>query len=302
MAIGDAVPEIVAARMIRRLGETLVFAARTNPEYTAELRDGDKVHMVQQGDVTVGDYTPGTAFTPQTGAPGSKITLELNKKKYYAVYIDDVHARQARPNILQSAVNVGATKLAEQIDADVKTAMHAAADAAGHSLSFGATGANNGIDLSDATAGAINAVDAGILKNGWVAAQREMDDANVPQPGRFAIIGPVMRSALSLLFSAGEVSDAVLDTSLRNGFVGSLFGFNIYMTSNPKNTAASESLIWGSDYGLATVVQIDQSEQLRDPGRFGDIVRGLAVYGSKAIEPESLYEATLHYEGASAFS
>ena len=300
MPLTDATPTIVAARMIRRLGETLVYAARSNPEYTAEARDGNKVHIVAQGDVTVRSYTPGTAVMTDRGAPGAKIELELSKHQYYSVYIDDVDAKQSRPNILQSKINIGAQKLAEKIDADVQAEMHSGADAGAHTLEIGGSSAK--IALNDSTTGGISVVQAGLVKNGWVAAQREMDAANVPQEGRFAIIGPVMRSILNLLYSGGQVSDSLLDSTARNGFAGSLFGFNCYLSSSPKKAADQEYVLWGSDYGVATIIQIDESEQLRDPARFGDIIRGLVTYGTKTIEADSIYEGLLHYDGETVFS
>jgi len=41
----------------------------------------------------------------------------------------------------------------------------------------------------------------------------------------------------------------------------------------------------------ATAQTITSTEVIRDPDSFGDIVRGLHVYGSKVLRPEALVSA-----------
>jgi len=56
-------------------------------------------------------------------------------------------------------------------------------------------------------------------------------------------------------------------------------------------STASGKVLAGHISSTATAQTIISTETLRDPSSFGDIVRGLHVYGSKVLRPEALVSA-----------
>jgi hypothetical protein len=92
---------------------------------------------------------------------------------------------------------------------------------------------------------------------------------------------------LSVDYNAGQ-------GSIRNGLVssGKLRGFNMYKTNNIADTSnAAGKCLAGHISSTATAQTITSTEVLRDPDSFGDIVRGLHVYGAKVLRGEALVSA-----------
>ena len=56
-------------------------------------------------------------------------------------------------------------------------------------------------------------------------------------------------------------------------------------------STATGKIMAGHISSTATAQTIISTEVLRDPSSFGDIVRGLHVYGAKVLRPEALVSA-----------
>ena len=296
MPIDQAIPTIVAARMIRHLADNAVYAARVNRAYTADARVGDQVDILPHGSVMVRDYNPADeteALDYGVYEPGAKKTINLDQHKYWAITIDDVHQRQAVPAVLQSGVMVAGQALVDQVDKWVAAQMHGVSSS---HRNIGTAGTK--VDF----AGGLSAAEQLMFKETFRAAARKMSDAKVPKPW-WAICGPVAMYALTEMFEQGQLGDATLQDSVRNGFSGSLYGLNVYQTSSPNGvTASTEQVLFGNDYGYAFITQMDKTERLRLEDRFADAVRGLAVYGGTFIEDAGFFEATINFENLPDFS
>ena len=84
------------------------------------------------------------------------------------------------------------------------------------------------------------------------------------------------------------------DGGVRNGLVasGSIRGFQMYKSSNiPATSNATGQCIAGHISSTATAQSILNIETLRDHDTFGDIVRGLHVYGRQVLRPDALVKA-----------
>jgi hypothetical protein len=124
---------------------------------------------------------------------------------------------------------------------------------------------------------------------------RLLDDQSVPEEGRWFVAPPSFyeelaqsgSKLLSVDFNAGQ-------GSIRNGLVssGKLRGFDMYKSNNIASTSnATGKIMAGHISSTATANTILSTEVLRDPTSFGDIVRGLHVYGAKVLRPEALVSA-----------
>ena len=106
-------------------------------------------------------------------------------------------------------------------------------------------------------------------------------------PDFYEVLSQSASKLLSVDYNAGQ-------GSIRNGLVssGKLRGFNMYKTNNIAATSnAAGKCLAGHISSTATAQTITSTEVLRDPDSFGDIVRGLHVYGAKVLRGEALVSA-----------
>jgi len=139
---------------------------------------------------------------------------------------------------------------------------------------------------------------------------RILDQQNVDKEGRWFVADPVfwemMQDENSKLvdndYAGGQDAGDVLRKN--NGMKGMIRGFRVYVSNNlpyvgngaDVTTAGGSAtnfglLLAGHDSAVATASQINKTESFRDPDSFGDIVRGMQMYGRKILRPESLIQA-----------
>jgi hypothetical protein len=92
---------------------------------------------------------------------------------------------------------------------------------------------------------------------------------------------------------------------VRNGKIGVIDRFNVYVTNNMPKAAAAQDyfggvaggavkrrlLIAGHKSAVTFASQMTKMETVRNPADFGDYIRGLNVFGFKTIIPTGLASA-----------
>lgn len=139
---------------------------------------------------------------------------------------------------------------------------------------------------------------------------RIMDQNNIDKEGRWFVADPIfwemMNDENSKLLNNDFAGGQDAGDILRNGRVvkGMIRGFRVYVSNNmpfvgtgPETVTVGGSnanygiLLAGHDSAVATATQIQKTESFRDPDSFGDIVRGMQLYGRKILRPEALIRA-----------
>jgi len=124
---------------------------------------------------------------------------------------------------------------------------------------------------------------------------RLLDDSQVPEDGRWFVAKPEFYEELASTDSKLMSSDYNQgDGGVRNGLVasGSIRGFKMYKSSNvPAASNAGGQVLAGHMSSTATAQSILNIETLRDTDTFGDIVRGLHVYGRQVLRDDALVKA-----------
>ena len=78
-------------------------------------------------------------------------------------------------------------------------------------------------------------------------------------------------------------------TPLRNGRLGMIDRFTVYVSHNlVKDSNNDFSVIGGHTMGFTFASQMTNMETIRSETTFGNIIRGLQVYGYKVVKPEAL--------------
>jgi len=291
-------PSIYSKKVLNFFRKSSVVEAITNTDYTGEISAyGDSVKIIKEPVISVSDYTRGSDTTA-TKLTDQELTLVVDSAKAFKFIVDDIETKMSHVNFKEVASSSAAYALKDSFDAAVIATMFSGVSSSSpdHVL-----GADNATDLAAGTFDGTGNLDIGFGSSEHdpidVLARmaRLLDEQNVPEEGRWFVAGPdfyeVLGQAssklLSVDFNAGQ-------GSIRNGLVssGKLRGFDMYKSNNIAATSnAAGKCLGGHISSTATAQTIVSTEVLRDPSSFGDIVRGLHVYGAKVLRGEALVSA-----------
>ena len=291
-------PSIYSKKVLNFFRKSSVVEAITNTDYTGEISAfGDSVKIIKEPVISVSDYTRATDTTV-TRLTDQELTLVVDSAKAFKFIVDDIETNMSHVNFKEVASSSAAYALRDSYDAAVIATMFSGVSSSSpdHVL-----GSDNATDLAAGTFDGTGNLDLGFASGEHdpidVLARmaRLLDEQNVPEEGRWFVAGPdfyeVLGQAssklLSVDFNAGQ-------GSIRNGLVssGKLRGFEMYKSNNIAATSnAAGKCLGGHISSTATAQTIVSTETLRDPTSFGDIVRGLHVYGAKVLRPEALVSA-----------
>ena len=291
-------PAIYSKKVLNFFRKASVVEAITNTDYAGEISAyGDSVNIIKEPVISVYDYTRGQDTT-QTKLTDQELSLVVDSAKAFKFIVDDIETKMSHVNFKEVASSSAAYALKDSFDAAVLATMFSGVSSSSpdHVL-----GSDNATDLAAGTFDGTGNLDIGFASGEHdpidVLARmaRLLDEQNVPEEGRWFVAGPdfyeVLGQAssklLSVDFNAGQ-------GSIRNGLVssGKLRGFDMYKSNNIASTSnAAGKCLAGHISSTATAQTIISTEVLRDPSSFGDIVRGLHVYGAKVLRGEALVSA-----------
>jgi len=123
-----------------------------------------------------------------------------------------------------------------------------------------------------------------------------LDEANCPEQNRFMVVP----AKFAGLIKKSELKDASLTgdgTSIvRNGRLGMIDRFTVYVSHNLKvDSGGKYNLIAGHKMGFTFASQMTNMETIRSESTFGNIVRGLQVYGYKVVKGEALAQSVIQF-------
>ena len=286
-------PAVYSKKVLNFFRKASVAEAITNTDYAGEITAfGDSVRIIKEPTITVYQYERGQDVT-QTKLTDQEITLVVDTANAFKFIVDDIETSMSHVNFKEVASSSAAYALRDAFDQGVMAKMQAglAASAPDHTL-----GADSGTPLAAGAYDGAGAIDLGVGETDpldvLARMARLLDAQNVPEEGRWVVASPdfyeqLSQSSSKLLsvdYNAGQ-------GSIRNGLVssGKLRGFSMYKSNNvPAPSTATGFLMAGHISAVATAQTITSTEVIRDPSSFGDIVRGLHVYGAKVLRPEAL--------------
>jgi hypothetical protein len=294
---GNFIPEIWSGKLIENFYDATVLAAISNTDYEGEIRNmGDTVNIRTTPEITIRDYVKGQTLTVEN-PDKPKLQLVIDKGEYFACVEDDVDKVQSDINLMDTWSKDASERMKIKIDQRVLTDMlpdiaatNKGATAGEQSASFnlGTTGAPLTVS-KDGAGGTTSVVDL-IVDMGTV-----LDEANAPEGDRYLVIPAKMAG----LIKKSELKDASLSgdgTSIvRNGRLGMVDRFTIYVSHNLNVSSGKYSLIAGHKMGFTFASQMTEMESIRAESTFGNIIRGLQVYGYKVVKPEAIAQAVIQF-------
>ena len=291
-------PKVYSKQVLNFFRKASVAEAITNTDYAGEIAAfGDTVRIIKEPEITVDQYERGQDITA-TKLTDQEVTLIIDIANAFKFIVDDIETNMSHVNFRDVATSSAAYALRDAFDSGVIATMFAGVSASSPNHILGSDSA------TDLAAGTFDGT--GNLDIGYASGEHDpidvlshmarlLDEQNVPEEGRWFLANPEFYEQLvatssklmSVDFNAGQ-------GSIRNGLVSSglLRGFNMYKSNNiAATTNAAGKVIAGHMSSTCTAQTITNTEVLRDPSSFGDIVRGLHVYGAKVLRPGALVSA-----------
>lgn len=274
--------------MLVKFYAATVLAAISNTDYEGEIsKKGDEVIIRTVPSITIKDYIKGQKLTYET-PESAAISLLIDKGKYWAFVVDSIDKYQSDINLMDRFSADAGEQLKITVDTQVLGAVYADAHAKNKGAAAGAISGN--INLG-ATGSPLAVTKVSVLEV-LVDCGQALDEQNAPETGRWIVIPAWLASMIkkSDLKDASLTGDGV--SVMRNGRLGMIDRFTLYSSNNLANTVdgavTATNCIFGTSQATTFASQIVETETLKAESTFGDMVRGLNVYGFKVIKPEAL--------------
>jgi len=312
---GGFIPQLWSNKLNAKFYANTMLSEISNTSWEGEIKNqGDSIRIRTAPSITITDYA-GAGTTLSTEVPVPIYTdLQINKGKYFSVQVNDVLAHQADIDLMETFTDDAAKqlKIAIENEAFFQWFSTEGAVAANKGAAAGAISANYGLGTDTAP---VNQATAGEILKLILRMSAVLDEQNVPEEGRWLIMSPydrhlLMQTDIAQAYFTGDNSSIV-----RTGKIGMLDRFTVYVSNllphgtTAKATVAGLSatstgatlsnakprrmMVAGTKAACAFASQITKTEPLRNQTDFGDIVRGLSVYGRKVVKPEALVTALI---------
>lgn len=305
---GTFIPAVWSAKLNAKFYKASIYGEIANTDWQGELASmGDKVYINTAPTISVSPYSAGTNLSYQVPTPEMQ-ELVIDKGFYFAFQINDVLEYQAKPNLMDMFATDAAEQMRIKIDSTVIYNTFTNAAAANKGLTAGVQ--SGAFNLGTDTAPVVLTKDNVVQKVLELASV--LDEQNVPESDRYLVIDPATRALLfqSDLAKAYATGDSA--SPVRNGKIGKIDRFDVYVSNNlPKGAAGTatpwvsgdgsensvtttgtvakrKAIIAGQKTALTFASQVTKMETVRNPNDFGDFIRSLNVFGYKCVKPESL--------------
>lgn len=275
------IPKLWSAQLLVSLKKSLIYGQEsiTNRNWEGEIQAyGDTVKIHAIGSVTVGDYTKNTDMNKPEALTGSETTLVINQSKYFNFQVDDIDRAQQHPKVMTQAMEESAYALRNTADQYIASVMVAGVKSENQIGNDSTPKVPTKEDAYDYL------VDLGTI----------LDEANVPEEGRFVVVPPFFHALLEKS-DKWRFTETGVGEVIKNGYVGRLAGFDVYKSNNVPNTTKTKyKILAGHPMATSFAEQINEVEAYRPESRFADAVKGLHLYGAKVVRPEALAMLTVN--------
>ena len=303
---GAFIPTLWSGKLLAKFYQNTILSEVSNTDYEGELKNqGDTIRIRLAPSISISDYTVGQTLSYEVPTPIYQ-DMQVNKGKYFGVQVSDVLGYQSDMNLMNMFTEDAAKQLKIAIENEVffNNFVTEGPAAANEGATAGAVSAS--YNLGTDSAPIDQATPANVL-NAILRMSSVLDEQNVPEDGRFLIISPfdrhlLMQSNIAQAYFTGDQS-----STIRTGKIGMLDRFSVYVSNLLPRGEAGKALVpalsatstgatlagaklrrimvAGTKAASSFAMTVSKTEPLRNQTDFGDIVRGLAVYGRKMVKP-----------------
>jgi len=286
---GKLIPQLWSRKLLERFYDATVLNAISNTDYEGEIKNyGDTVIVNKIPNITINNYRMGDNLNVERPVATTD-SLLIDQGKYWSFIMDDVADAQAMIDMVPRWAENASEQMKITVDTDVLAYLVGKADAANRGAAAGRLSANInlGIAATPVTITKDNVIDY-IVDLGTV-----LDEQNVPETGRKLVIPAWMAG----MIKKSDLRDASLSgdnvSIARNGRLGMIDRFELYVSNLLPKTGANHYIFAIHPKALSFATQLTKTESLRAESTFGNIMRGLLVYGRKVFQPTLLAEGVV---------
>lgn len=284
---GSYVPNVIwSGTMLVKFYETTVFAEICNTQYEGEIKKmGDSLKIRTVPTITISDYSKYQDLDEEIPS-SDPVTLDIDRAKYFNFVVDDIDEFQSDLDYVEAFSQDASEQLKISTDTTILANVPAQADDDNQGTTAGLI--SNNINLGT-SGSAVQVTKTNVLEF-IVDMGTALDEQNVPETDRYLVIPAWMAG----LIKKSDLKDASLSgdgvSIMRNGRLGMIDRFTIYKSNLLARVSADSAtkIIAGQKNAISFAAQFTKMETLRSTKTFGDIVRGLMVYGFKVLKPEAL--------------
>lgn len=287
---GTFIPEIWSGKLIEKFYSATILAAIANTDYEGEIKNmGDIIHIRTKPTITIRDYQADVSLVVER--PSSPIVdMQITSGKYFNTILDDVMEVQSDIN----QMSMWADDASEQMKIVIDQAVLNTISAGISPLNKGALAGKNSQAFNLGVTGTPVVLTPQNVLNSIVDLGTVLDEQNIPETGRWLALPPWVAGMIkkSDLRNASISGDGV--SLLRNGRIGMIDRFMLYssnlLPTAVEGAATATHMFAGHPHGLSFASQISRVETIRSESTFGNLLRGLQVYGSKVLDGIAIAE------------
>lgn len=257
MSVQHFIPTIWSKKILDELEVACKLVDNCWREYEGDAKHAGSVKILGIGDVTIGDYTKTDIDIQEVNDNGQLLTID--QAKYFAFVFDNVDKAQTVPGLMEGTRAEGIRGLAVARDTFVANLIKSAA-------------------ATRSTTATANTPDA--VKEAIDEAIVELKERNFDEE---AVIELTPKAAKAFKNSLTIVSTDNPEY-IKKGVIGYYDGYKVIESNNlAKDDTHAYCAIRGKK-AIAFVGQLEKVEAMPMERRFGDLVKGLDVYGGKVID------------------
>lgn len=241
-------------------------------QFEGEIKAGNKLKITGSVAPTIGTYVPGTDINIEN-VDGVDQELVIDQFKYFARYFDNVDKAQSIPGVLENDTRECAKSLHEEGDKYVASVIKAEIEKTGSTVAKGTA-------FTPSKTNAVEKVEEGLVA---------LYTNNVkPTDDLYGEFSPKMYSFLRQALTETLTNNVDL---AKKGAVGKYNNIMVCIENLlPVNTTEHVRYnIIRTSKAVAFAGQVDTVKAIEKEKGFGDIVKGLYVYGAKVVRPEQIY-------------
>ena len=306
---GSFIPTLWSGKLLAKFYQNTMLSEIANTDYEGELQNqGDTIRIRLAPSIQINDYEVGSNLQYEVPTPIFQ-DMQINKGKYFGVQVSDVLAYQSDMDLMNMFTEDAAKQLKIEIENEVffNSFVSEGPDSANEGTTAGEI--SEAYDLGNDT-DPVDQSNADNILNTILRMSVVLDEQNVPEDGRWLVISPfdrqlLMRSNIAQADFTGDSS-----STIRTGRIGTIDRFSVYVSNllpradagrafvpglaSPADGATVSGakkrrmMVAGTNHAMSFAMTVNKTEPLRNQTDFGDIVRGLAIYGRKVVKPEAL--------------
>ena len=302
-AAATFIPELWSDEIIAAYKQNLVLANLVN-KMSMVGKKGDTLHIPKPTRGSATAKAANVAVTIQADTE-TEVPVSIDKHFEYSRMIEDIVGVQALDSMRRFYTDDAGYSLAKQLDTDLFNLAILFGDGGTGDVADPAIWENSNAYYVDAANGIVLYTDDTMEDTDVFTdlAFRQliklMDDADTPMDGRFFIIPPSARQTM-LGIDRYVSSDFVAERGVNNGKIGSLYGVDVYVSTNvpvietaTQNTATTSTvdtrgaiLAHKDTMVLAEQVGVRSQTQYKQE-YLADLLTSDTLYGVQVLRPET---------------